>query len=111
MFSSDEYIKENAPAIVKNAIVRLLWQGKNPIVSIDEQISAAVPYCDKENYRETAMEILRKCSNPGGLKKLIDTDRHRLVSPYYRTAKDYIAGEFETTLTLQQISSEISANI
>lgn len=113
---SKQYIKANAPGIAIGAIRARLWWNKPIKESVERNYERerSDGYCDPEEMRDTVLNYLRNAATcADGLYKLLDIDRERLVSPCYRTMREYIRGEcgLETELTGEQISAIIACEL
>lgn len=111
-----QYIRANAPGIAIGAIRARLWRDKPIKESVERnyEYERTAGYCNPEEMRGTILNYLREAATCAeGLYKLLDIDRERLVSPCYRTMREYIRGEcgLETELTGEQISAIIACEL
>lgn len=113
MLTPAQYIKQNAPAAAENCIKAYLWSG----VPFRESLNKNADYLCRFHYVPAGafvaavVDILRTITTPQAFATFIDKRRALTVSPCYKSAADYIKGEFETDCTAADIARIIRLEI
>lgn len=114
MFTEKEYINANKNTCVNNCICFYLWENKPFSKTIDGimEYDKKHNYCNPENMKSAILEVLKSMTTEKGVNKFISEFKKKFVRPFYRTAKDFIKGEYETEgLTAQGIADIINQQL
>lgn len=108
------YIIANTNACVNNCICFYLWKNqsfKQSIQNIMDHVRK-YHYCDPEAMKDAIVEKLKTMTEEKGVNGFILEWKQTYVRPFYKTVKDFIAGEYETEgLTAQGIANIVSEQL
>ena len=113
MVTSKEYIGANTDAVVYNCIRFYLWNNQ----TFEETIAKTMKrvqeycYCNSVEYKKAIVERMETMSTKEGFEKTFKKNRWKYISPFYKTVKEFIVGEFEEEITVDNIVKIISMEL
>ena len=114
MIDHKAYISANTGAIAENCICFLLWYNRPISGTIRHSCDHADEYFPgiKNDLRKSVFAYLQNVTkNQDEFIKFVKSRMKLLVKPHYNSAAKYIAGEWETELTVPEIIATVRCDI
>lgn len=108
------YIRQNAPGVVENVFMGLLWHGRNAgeTISFSVNHARAFHYCDADLFRASISAALRSAlESEKTFRAFINNRRAVTVQPAARNAEEYIRNMWEIQDDLKAVYAYLRRNI
>ena len=114
MLDHKTYIAANTGAIAENCICFLLWHNRPVAETIRHSCDHAREYfpgIENNLYISVFAYLENVTKNQEEFIKFVKSRMKTLVKPHYNSAAKYIAGEWETTLTVPEIIAAVRCDM
>ena len=114
MLDNKTYIAANTATIAENCICFLLWHNRPVSETIRHSCDNAreyVPGIENDLCNSVFAYLENATKNQDEFIKFVKSRMKTLVRPSYNSAAKYIAGEWETTLTVPEIISAVRCDM
>lgn len=110
MIPVETYISANVGHVVNNCMAFYLWENRpfSDTMKAAENHVLECGYCNPEAMVNAVKSVLKNMTTAEGVTAFIREYKKNYVRPYYKTVKDFIAGEYGIPgLTAQKIAEII----